>query len=118
MSEKEKKTTVKTTKSSSAVKHTVRAKTTTKSEEHKSAHVSTTSSAPAHEAKKESAPYEKRRGPYGKNTAPKDFQLIRESIEKKIDAFFEANKDAGLRKLVSASKLMEAGAHIGMSAKL
>jgi hypothetical protein len=47
----------------------------------------------------------------------KDFQSVREAIEKKINDFFEANKDSGLRKLVSASKLMEAGIHIGMPAK-
>jgi small subunit ribosomal protein S2 len=47
----------------------------------------------------------------------KDFQSVRDAIEKKIDDFFEANKESGLRKLVSASKLMEAGVHIGMSAK-
>lgn len=60
--------------------------------------------------------------PYDKNrssaNSPKDFQAVKENIEKKIDAFFEANKEMGLRKLVSASKLMEAGAHIGMSPKL
>jgi small subunit ribosomal protein S2 len=49
--------------------------------------------------------------------SPKDFQAIRDAIEKKINDFFEANKESGLRKLVSASKLMEAGAHIGMPAK-
>jgi small subunit ribosomal protein S2 len=47
----------------------------------------------------------------------KDFQSVREAIEKKINDFFEANKESGLRKLVSASKLMEAGVHIGMPAK-
>jgi hypothetical protein len=49
--------------------------------------------------------------------SPKDFQAVRDAIEKKINDFFEANKESGLRKLVSASKLMEAGAHIGMPAK-
>jgi hypothetical protein len=47
----------------------------------------------------------------------KDFQSVREAIEKKINDFFEANKDSGLRKLISASKLMEAGVHIGMPTK-
>ncbi len=47
----------------------------------------------------------------------KDFQTINKTIEAKIDAFFETNKDAGIKKLVSASKLMESGCHIGMSAK-
>jgi small subunit ribosomal protein S2 len=47
----------------------------------------------------------------------KDFQSVKEAIEKKINDFFEANKESGLRKLVSASKLMEAGVHIGMPAK-
>jgi hypothetical protein len=42
-----------------------------------------------------------------------DYQSKNKEIEKKIDAFFEANKESGLKKLVSASKLMEAGAHIG-----
>jgi hypothetical protein len=40
------------------------------------------------------------------------------AIEEKIDAFFEANKDSGLRKLISAAKLMEVGAHIGLATKL
>jgi len=48
----------------------------------------------------------------------KDFQAIRDSIEAKIDAFFEANKEVGLTKLISASKMMEAGAHIGMPARM
>ncbi len=47
----------------------------------------------------------------------KDFQAVNKNIEAKIDAFFEANKDSGIKKLVSASKLMESGCHIGMSAK-
>jgi small subunit ribosomal protein S2 len=49
--------------------------------------------------------------------SPKTFQSFKEAIEKKIDAFFEANKDSGLHKLVSASKLMEAGSHVGMPIK-
>jgi small subunit ribosomal protein S2 len=49
--------------------------------------------------------------------SPKTFQTFKEAIEKKIDAFFEANKDSGLHKLVSASKLMEAGVHVGMPVK-
>jgi small subunit ribosomal protein S2 len=51
------------------------------------------------------------------NNPVKEFQSSRDVIEKKIDAFFEANKDAGIRKLVSATKLMEAGAHIGTYAR-
>lgn len=47
----------------------------------------------------------------------KDFQTVNKNIEAKIDAFFESNKDAGIKKLVSASKLMESGCHIGMTAK-
>ncbi len=47
----------------------------------------------------------------------KDFFVTQKSIESKINSFFESNKEAGIRKLISASKLMESGCHIGMSAK-
>lgn len=40
------------------------------------------------------------------------------AIEDKINTFFEANKESGLRKLISAAKLMEVGAHIGLATKL
>jgi small subunit ribosomal protein S2 len=48
----------------------------------------------------------------------KDRSLETKAIEEKIDAWFEANKESGLRKLISAAKLMEVGAHIGLSTKL
>lgn len=48
----------------------------------------------------------------------KDRSAETKVIEDKIDAFFEANKESGLRKLVSAAKLMEVGAHIGLATKL
>jgi small subunit ribosomal protein S2 len=51
------------------------------------------------------------------SNSPKDLQTIKDAIEKKINDFFEANKESGLRKLVSASKLMEAGTHVGLPAK-
>lgn len=51
------------------------------------------------------------------NSAPRDFQSIKESIEAKINAFFDTNQSAGLRKLTTATKLMEAGTHIGLQAK-
>lgn len=52
------------------------------------------------------------------NSTPKDYQSIKDSIEAKVNAFFDANQSEDLRKLVSASKLMEAGSHIGTPAKL
>jgi hypothetical protein len=42
---------------------------------------------------------------------------IKEDMEAKVDAFFEMNKESGIRKLVSATKLMEAGAHLGLPPK-
>lgn len=48
----------------------------------------------------------------------RDRSVETKAIEEKIDAFFEANKESGLRKLVSAAKLMEVGAHIGLATKL
>jgi hypothetical protein len=48
----------------------------------------------------------------------RDRTLETKQIEEKIDAFFEANKDSGLRKLISAAKLMEVGAHIGLTTRL
>ncbi len=52
------------------------------------------------------------------NSAPRDFQSVKDAIEAKVNAFFEFNQDAGLKKMVSASLLMEAGAHIGLPLKL
>ena len=42
---------------------------------------------------------------------------IKKNIEAKIDMFFEANKEFGIRKLISATKLMEVGANIGSQPK-
>lgn len=40
----------------------------------------------------------------------------KEEIQKKVNAFFDANKDnPDYKKLISAEKLMEAGAHIGLA---
>ena len=61
------------------------------------------------------APKSFKRHNFKANSAPKDFQSIKENIEAKINAFFESNKSSGLKKLVSVNKLMEAGAHIGLS---
>lgn len=71
----------------------------------------------SNEAKTESvaAPRSFRKFNNKANSAPKDFQSIKENIEAKINAFFETNKSAGFKKLVSVNKLMEAGAHIGLS---
>lgn len=49
--------------------------------------------------------------------SPRDFQSVNKSIQAKIDDFFEANKDSGIRKLISVAKLTESGCHIGMSTK-
>ncbi|MDE7434097.1 MAG: hypothetical protein K2M43_03205 [Mycoplasmoidaceae bacterium] len=49
--------------------------------------------------------------------SPRDFQTINKSIQAKIDDFFEANKDSGIKKLISVAKLTESGCHIGMSTK-
>ena len=52
------------------------------------------------------------------NSSPKlSPEEVKKQIEAKIDAFFEANKEFGIKKLVSASKLMEVGANIGTYAK-
>ena len=42
---------------------------------------------------------------------------VKKNIEAKIDMFFEANKEFGIRKLISATKLMEVGANIGSQPK-
>ena len=48
------------------------------------------------------------------NSSPKlSPEEVKKQIEAKIDAFFEANKEFGIKKLVSATKLMEVGANIG-----
>lgn len=54
-----------------------------------------------------------------KANSAKDPVNVKEAIEAKVDAFFEAakNENPSLRKLVSATKLMEAGSHIGMPAR-
>lgn len=44
-------------------------------------------------------------------------EMVTKTIEAKIDAFFEANKEFGIKKLVSAAKLMEANANIGTPAR-
>lgn len=49
-----------------------------------------------------------------KHTNPVDFK---KEIQTKIDAFFEANKEFGIRKLVSPVKLIEAGASTGCYTK-
>lgn len=38
---------------------------------------------------------------------------VKKNIETKIDAFFEANKEFGIKKLVSTSRLIEIGANVG-----
>jgi hypothetical protein len=50
--------------------------------------------------------------------AKRDRSVETKAIEEKIDAFFEANKESGPRKLISAAKLMEVGAHIGLATRL
>jgi ribosomal protein L44E len=93
---------------------TVKAKTATKSSTHKVVDSKTEKTSVVAENKET---YKFRRDKRTHANSSKDFQSVREAIEKKINDFFEANKDSGLRKLVSASKLMEAGVHIGMPAR-
>lgn len=52
------------------------------------------------------------------NSSPKlSPEEVKKSIEAKIDAFFELNKEFNIKKLVSANKLMEVGANIGTPLK-
>ncbi len=52
------------------------------------------------------------------NSSPKlSPEQVKKSIEAKIDAFFELNKEFNIKKLVSANKLMEVGANIGTPLK-
>lgn len=52
------------------------------------------------------------------NSSPKlTPEEFKKNIEAKIDAFFEANKEFNIRKLVSANKLMEVSANLGMQGK-
>lgn len=51
--------------------------------------------------------------------ASKEGTTAKETIEAKINMFFESNKDnKDLKKIISVSKLMEAGAHVGLAANL
>ena len=50
-----------------------------------------------------------------KKMAPKTPESIKEGIETKVNQFFDANKDnKDYKKVISVSKLMEAGAHVGL----
>lgn len=54
---------------------------------------------------------------YEPKTEPRPKGFSSQMIEKKVDAFFEANKEFGIKKLVSASKLIESGLQNGMQRK-
>jgi hypothetical protein len=103
-------------KDESAKPVAVKARTYVKRSTHKVFdHKTEPRSSVASDSKEETKPFNREYKPRANSS--KDFQSARDAIEKKINDFFEANKESGLRKLVSASKLMEAGVHIGMSAK-
>lgn len=49
----------------------------------------------------------------------KEGASAKETIEAKVNMFFESNKDnKDLKKIISVAKLMEAGAHVGLAANL
>lgn len=55
----------------------------------------------------------------GKKPLVRDGASAKETIEAKVNLFFESNKDnKDLKKILSVSKLMEAGAHVGLAANL
>ncbi|MCQ3908233.1 MAG: hypothetical protein MJ200_01390 [Mycoplasmoidaceae bacterium] len=49
----------------------------------------------------------------------KEGASAKETIEAKVNMFFESNKNnKDLKKIISVAKLMEAGAHVGLAANL
>ncbi|MCQ2956827.1 MAG: hypothetical protein MJ233_03135 [Mycoplasmoidaceae bacterium] len=57
--------------------------------------------------------------PAGKKPLVREGASAKETIEAKVNLFFESNKDnKDLKKILSVSKLMEAGAHVGLAANL
>ncbi len=57
--------------------------------------------------------------PAGKKPLVKEGASAKDTIEAKVNMFFESNKDnKDLKKIISVSKLMEAGAHVGLASNL
>lgn len=57
--------------------------------------------------------------PVGKKPLVKEGASAKDTIEAKVNMFFESNKDnKELKKIISVSKLMEAGAHVGLASNL
>ncbi|MCQ3907336.1 MAG: hypothetical protein MJ219_00835 [Mycoplasmoidaceae bacterium] len=54
-----------------------------------------------------------------KNPNGKEATSAKDTIEAKVNMFFESNKtNKDLKKIISVNKLMEAGAHVGLAANL
>ncbi|MCQ3914655.1 MAG: hypothetical protein MJ201_02520 [Mycoplasmoidaceae bacterium] len=57
--------------------------------------------------------------PAAKKPLVKEGASAKDTIEAKVNMFFESNKDnKDLKKILSVAKLMEAGAHVGLAANL